>query len=65
MPAIVIVVAPRALASSVLCKGITYPVSRPIAAAPPTAYLLAVIVSPVGTEIVPVATLPKVVLPDV
>jgi len=31
-------------------------VSRAMAAAPPTAYLLAVTVRPVGTEMVPVAT---------
>lgn len=44
------------LASSVLCRGITYPVSKPIARFPPNTYLLAVAVSPVGTDTVPVAT---------
>ena len=43
----------------------TYQVSSAIAAAPPTADLFAVMVSPVGTEIVPVATLAIVVLPEV
>ena len=48
---------------SVVCSGMTYPVSRAIAADPPTAYLLAVMVRPVGTEMVPVATVPTAPVP--
>ena len=38
----------------------TYPVSSPIVAFPPSTYLFAVTVRPVGTERVPVATEPRV-----